>query len=410
MTTNQDHRDSGPDSGKGPEHVEGPQAEPVRIALAGASGFGRVHRRNLERLAAAGRAQLVAVADPAGRPDDLDPAIAWYSSLDELLPNENCAVVIIATPIQTHAPLAELALRAGKHVYLEKPPVASMADFDRVVALLEETGLSCQVGFQALGSHALARIAGLIAEGAIGEPKLITGYGVWSRTAAYFGRSAWSGKRRLGDAVVSDGVATNALAHSVAQALRVAGVDDLDRIRSVRTELYKANLDNESDDTTWIRVEADGALPISIALTLCGPGNDQPPMVSVIGDQGRIDLRYTTDLLTVDRGAGPGDPGQLGRTDLTENLLDHLADGTPLISPFVGHGPYMAVLEAIQSHLPAPLTDGVTVEGSGPDAHPVIKDIEHWAREAADSGTGFTAVGAPWATQAAVADWSPQHS
>lgn len=379
----------------------------MRVALAGGSGFGKVHRRNLERLAVAGRAQLVAVADPAGRPDDLDPAIAWHSTLDELLAQQDCSVVIIATPIHTHAPLAEQALQAGKQVYLEKPPVASMTDFDRVLALLTETGLSCQVGFQALGSHALARVSQLISEGAIGEPKLITGYGVWSRTAAYFGRSAWSGKRRLGDAVVSDGVATNALAHSVAQALRVAGVDDLDRIRTVRTELYKANLDNESDDTTWIRVEADGALPISIALTLCGPGSDQPPTVSVIGDKGRIDLQYTTDVLTVDRGDGPGEPEQLGRTDLTENLLDHLANGTELISPFVGHGPYMSVLEAIQSHQPTPLTDGVTIEGSGPDAHPVIKDIEHWAREAADSGIGFAAAGAPWATTSAIADWTP---
>ena len=357
-------------------------------------------------MADAGRAELVAIADPAGRPDDLDEAIPCHPSLAEALDAEDCSMVIIATPIHTHAVLAEQALRAGKHIYLEKPPVASMAEYDRLVALLAETGLSCQVGFQALGSEAVTRIAELIADGAIGQPELISGYGVWSRTAGYFSRSSWSGKRRLGDAVVSDGVATNALAHSVAQALRVAGVEELSKIRSVRTELYKANLDNESDDTTWIGVDAAGALPISVALTLCGPGNDQPPQVSVVGDKGRIDLQYTTDILTVDRGDGPGEPEQLGRTDLTENLLDHLADGTPLISPFVGHGPYMAVLEAIQSHLPVPLTDGVTVEGADAESHPVIKDIEHWTRAAADSGRGFAAAGAPWASSAAVADWS----
>ncbi|SDT24514.1 Gfo/Idh/MocA family protein [Microlunatus soli] len=381
--TDQDHRD------------------PVRVALAGGTGFGLVHRRNLARLGAAGRAELVAVADPAGRPDDLERSIAWHPSLDDLLAAEDCSVVIVATPIHTHAPLTEQALRAGKHVYLEKPPVASMAEFERVEALLTETGLSCQVGFQALGSHAFARIAELIGDGAIGEPRLITGYGVWSRTAAYFARSAWSGKRRLGDAVVSDGVATNALAHSVAQALRLAGIVDADRIVTVSTELYKANRDNESDDTTWIGVRADGALPLSAALTLCGPGDDQPPTVSVVGDSGRIDLQYTTDLLTVDRGAGEVETEQLGRIDLTENLLDHLADGTALISPFTGHQPYMTVLEAIQSHDPVPLSEGVTIEGSGPQAHPVIKDIEQWARQAAETGRGFAGSAAPWATSRA---------
>jgi predicted dehydrogenase len=382
------------------------RVRPVRVGLAGGSGFGRVHRTNLARLAGSGRAELVGVADPAGRPDDLEAGVAWYPSLDALLDRTDCQVVIIATPIHTHAPLAEQALLAGRHVYLEKPPVASMAEYDRLLQVVQETGLSCQIGFQALGSDAVGRIAGLVAEGAVGEVELITGYGVWSRTAAYFARSPWSGRRRLGDRVVSDGVATNALAHAVAQALRLAGVDDLARVRSVTTELYKANLDNESDDTTWVKVDADGAPPISVALTLCGPGDDQPPTVTVIGDRGRIDLQYTADVLSVDRGDGPRTE-QVGRTDLTENLLDHLADGTPLISPLTAHGPYMAVLEAIQSHEPLPLTDGVVIEGSGSEAHPVIKDIEHWARRASESGAGFAAAGAPWADPAAVADWTP---
>lgn len=377
----------------------------VGFGLAGASGFGRVHRANLARLARAGRARLVAVADPAGRPDDLDPQVDWYPSMAALLAEADCAVAVIATPIHTHAPLAEQALRAGRHVYLEKPPVASMAEYDRLLGVLTETGLSCQIGFQALGSQAIARIAELVADGAVGRVQRITGYGVWSRTAAYFARSPWSGRRRLGDRVVSDGVATNALAHAVAQALRLAGVDDLSRIRSVTTEVYKANVDNESDDTTWVGVDAEAAPPISVALTLCGPGNDQPPTVSVVGDRGRLDLQYTTDLLTVDRGDGP-QAEQLGRTDLTENLLDHLAGGTPLLSPLAAHGPYMAVLEAIQSHDPLPLTDGVTVENSGPEAHPVIKDIEHWTRQAAESGVGFARAGAPWADPAAVSSWS----
>jgi hypothetical protein len=58
----------------------------------------------------------------------------------------------------------------------------------------------------------------------------------------------------------------------------------------------------------------------------------------------------------------------------------------------------MRVLEAIQSSTPVPVTDHVVVEGSGPGAHPVIDDIDHWAQQAAESGQGFAAAGAPWAT------------
>ena len=378
----------------------------IKVGLAGGSGFGRVHRRNLARLGDLGRTTLVGIADPAGPPADLEPGVRHYDSLARLLAAERPDLMIIATPIHTHAPLAEEAFRAGAHVYLEKPPVASLAEFDRLLAVAEETGRSCQVGFQALGSSALPRIAELITEQTIGEPQLITGLGVWSRDQAYFDRSAWSGRRKLDGHQVSDGVATNALAHSVAQALRIAGVGSLDQIRTVRTELYKANLDNESDDTTWIRVDAEGALPVSIALTLCGPGDDRPPVVSVIGSTGRLDLEYTTDVLTIDHG-GVRDTDTFGRTDLTENLLDHLAGGTPLISPLAGHAPYMAVLEAIQANDPLPLTDGVDVQGTGPATHPVIKDVEHWARRAADGGKGFYAAGAPWADPVALASWFP---
>jgi predicted dehydrogenase len=401
-----DHQPAlGPD--QSPEPVEGhAPARPIRVGLAGGSGFGRVHRANQARLGELGRTTLVGVADPAGRPDDLEEGVKYFGSLTELLAAEDPEVVIIATPIHTHAALAEEAFRAGAHVYLEKPPVASLAQYEQLLALSAETGLACQVGFQALGSQALPKITTLVAEGAIGEPRLITGLGVWSRDQAYFNRSPWSGKRKLDGQRVSDGVATNALAHSVAQALRIAGVGVMEQIHDVRTELYKANLDNQSDDTTWIRVDADGALPISIALTLCGPGNDQPPTVSVIGTEGRLDLQYTIDVLTVDRG-GATETSEYGRIDMTENLLDHLADGTRLISPLSGHAPYMAVLEAIQAADPLPLTEQVDIVGSGSAAHPVIKDIEHWARLAAEGGEGFAAAGASWADPVATSTWFP---
>lgn len=377
----------------------------MRVGLAGGTGFGSWHRQNLARLAAAGRARLVGVADPAGRPDDLDSEVDWYPTLTELLIAQHCDVVIVATPIHTHTELSEEAMRAGAHVYLEKPPVPQLADFHRLLAVAAETGRSCQVGFQALGSDAVTRIADLVADGAIGKPQLITGYGAWTRTRAYFDRSAWSGRRRLGDRVVADGVATNALAHSVAQGLRLAGISDLEQVASVTTELYKANLDNESDDTTWVRIEAPGRLPVSCALTLCAPGSNAPPTVEVTGDEGRIELEYTTDRLTVDRGDGP-EIEQLGRIDLVENLLDHLAGRTELISPLASAGAYTTVLAAIQAAEPMPITDAVVVEGSGADAHPVIKDVEYWTRRAADSGAGYAAAGAPWATEAARHTWT----
>ncbi len=125
-------------------------------------------------------------------------------------------VVILATPIQTHAPLALAALAAGADVYVEKPPVASMAQFQEVLAAAEAAGRLVQVGFQSLGSRALPEIRNTIESGGIGDVLGLSATGMWVRTKGYFKRSRWAGKRSLDGIDVVDGVATNALAHAVA--------------------------------------------------------------------------------------------------------------------------------------------------------------------------------------------------
>lgn len=380
----------------------------VRVGLAGGRGYGRIHLDRLARLARAGRTELVGVADPAGRSEDVPPGVPWYSSLTELLAEQACEVVIVSTPIHTHAPLAIEAMNAGAHVYVEKPPMASLTAYHEVRATAARTGRVCQVGFQALGSLALPRLAELMTDGTLGAVTAVAATATWSRTKGYFARSDWAGHRHLGDVIVADGVATNALAHAVAQSLRIVGTTRLDQVGQVTTELYKANVDNESDDTTFVRVDSPGRLPVSCALTLCGSGDDLLPKIAVIGERGRLTLHYTEDVLELDVD-GTRTTQTLGRTDLVENLLDHLADPqVPLLSSLVDNGAYMAVLQAIQdAPEPTDLVEHVTWKGAGMDAYPVIDDIAHLTKAAAESGDGFAAAGAPWAVPTARTVWTP---
>src|SRR5690625_5838874 len=80
-----------------------------------------------------------------------------FTSLEEMLYTTVPDVVVLATPIHTHGPLAKQAMRAGSHVLMEKPPTATLAEFESVVSVAEETGKACQVGFQSFGCHALDR-------------------------------------------------------------------------------------------------------------------------------------------------------------------------------------------------------------------------------------------------------------
>lgn len=379
-----------------------------RIALVGVHGFGESHLANLARLEKAGALHLVAVADP-NPPETgaLGGSVAVFKTLDQLLAAGPVPdVVILATPIQTHASLALAALAAGADVYTEKPPVASMAQFQDVLAAAESAGRLVQVGFQSLGSLALPEIRNTIATGGIGEVLGLSATGMWLRTRGYFKRSRWAGKRSLDGIDVVDGVATNALAHAVATALNMAGAHTVADVASVETDLYRAH-DTQSDDTSVIRVRTAAGATLLCALTLCAP-EQQRPSVTVHGTKGDITFFYTEDELVTTTADGERRE-TFGRTDLLENLLAARAagaplpgaplHGTPLLSALPDAGAFMCVLEAIRT-APAPLeidAGHVSWEGDGDDAHPVVHGIAALIERATKAQATFAELGVPWA-------------
>ncbi len=392
-----------------PAERKQPSHEASRVALVGVHGFGAHHLQNLERLQANGVVRLVAVADPNPPAcGALPPGTAVFSNLDELLAGTPALdLVIVATPIQTHAQLA-LATLPHADLYLEKPPVASLADFNRLQEAATAAGRSVQVGFQSLGSRGLQAIEELLAAGEIGTLLGISATGRWVRDRAYYKRSRWAGKRSLDGIDVVDGVATNPLAHAIATALRIAGARTVDDLSSVETDLYRAN-DIESDDTSVIRIRTASGLPITCALTLCAAGSVEP-YVTLQGSEGTAVFHYTEDRLTVSSAAGKRET-VYRRVDLTEDLLEHHhqlrsmqgpGTGAPLISPLADSGAFMQVLEAIRTaESPALIPEQyVTWEGDGDAARGVIEGIEDALERATAAHATFRELGLPWARPA----------
>lgn len=378
-----------------------PAAVP-RIALVGVHGFGERHLANLARLEEAGALELVAVADPnPPEPGRLRDSVAVFPDLDRLLAAQSAAhagadVVILATPIQTHAPLALAALGAGMDVYVEKPPVSSLAQFQDVLTAADAAGRLVQVGFQSLGSQALPAIRSLVESGGIGDVLGFSAKGQWVRTKAYFKRSRWAGKRSLDGTDVVDGVATNALAHAVATALHLAGAYTEADVAAVETDLYRAH-NTESDDTSVIRVRTTQGTTLLCGLTLCAP-EQLDPSVTVHGTLGEVTLFYTRDEVVITTPDGERREAY-GRTDLLENLLDARSTGTPLLCSLRDTGAFTTVLEAIRTS-PAPQAigpDHITWEASGDDAHPVVHDISDLIDRASKAQATFAELGIPWA-------------
>lgn len=71
--------------------------------------------------------------------------LKWYASLDDVLADKSVDGVYIATNNASHASIAIAALKAGKHVIVEKPIATSVADAKKMDALARKKGLSITV-------------------------------------------------------------------------------------------------------------------------------------------------------------------------------------------------------------------------------------------------------------------------
>lgn len=118
-------------------------------------------------------ARVVSVCDlSAGR---LAPLAARYPTVKlttdyrELLSDPRVDAILIATPVASHFELAMAALRAGKHLLVEKPLAANSEQALRLVEEAERRRLVLMVDHTFIYTGAVRKIRELIAGGALGE-------------------------------------------------------------------------------------------------------------------------------------------------------------------------------------------------------------------------------------------------
>jgi predicted dehydrogenase len=142
----------------------------LRVAVVGAGYWGPNLVRNFE---AHPQTDLVWVCDldvdRAQRTIGRHSTVSVTSSLDDVLDDVTVDAVAIATPVHTHTEVAVACLDAGKHVLIEKPLAASLAEGQKLVALAEDRDLVLMCDHTYCYTPAVQRLRELAHGGALGD-------------------------------------------------------------------------------------------------------------------------------------------------------------------------------------------------------------------------------------------------
>jgi predicted dehydrogenase len=288
-----------------------PRDAPIRVGLIGVGGYGQQHLDTLRTLETAGLCRLVAVADPfaaARHPETVEALRARdadvHADPDTLVARGDIDVVFIATPIPLHAPQTIRALEAGKHVYLEKPPCATLGEWKRMETAREASGRLCAVGFQMQTSPALRTLKRHLVAGTLGELRTVWSAVRWRREDAYYARAAWAGRWSVSEGPVFDGPATNALAHVVHAALFLAGSAEeaWAELARVRGALRRAR-PVESYDSAFLEAETAASVRVRLCFTHASSRHDEVA-VRCRGTKGSAEIHWN-GRLTITGGEAP---------------------------------------------------------------------------------------------------------
>jgi myo-inositol 2-dehydrogenase/D-chiro-inositol 1-dehydrogenase len=144
---------------------------PITIGVLGAGRIGQVHGNNLLRMPGV---KLKTVTDPyvdfsswppSGVATGEDPAL--------ILDDDEIEAVLVCSPTPTHADLTERAARAGKHVFCEKPIDLDPERIRRTLAVVAESRVKLQVGFNRRFDPTFARVRRAVTDGEVGAIHLV---------------------------------------------------------------------------------------------------------------------------------------------------------------------------------------------------------------------------------------------
>nr|WP_026695514.1 Gfo/Idh/MocA family oxidoreductase [Peribacillus kribbensis] len=341
----------------------------VRIGLIGTGNIGRIHIENFQKYPE--DCEIVAVTNTTLSKAEAcadDYSIPFIErSADDLIARSDLDAVIIAVPNQFHTPLAIQALKAGKHVLLEKPMALNKEDAREILSVQDTTDKIVMMAQQMRFEWAAGHVREQVEKGELGRIYMAkTG---WCRRKGIPGWGTWFTEREKsgGGPLIDIGV------HMLDLALFIMGnPKPVSVFGSTYSEFgpkqkgigtwgspdWDGIYDVEDIATAMIKME-DGATLLLEASWAAHMDCDEEPHLSLYGSEGGVVLKGVDErfvggkFLTeqfdrvVDLEFEEPKEFEGGRTLLARHFLDCIKEGrTPIASAIDGYKSQV-VLDAI---------------------------------------------------------------
>jgi predicted dehydrogenase len=398
-----------------PRDIAGPARKPSRpsVALVGISGYGRVYLRWLEAMVARRRLRFAAAV--VINPEEEREACERLRALGVKLFRDwrelatlagSLDLCLIPTPIHWHAEIAVSALQFGANVLVEKPLAGSLVQAEAIQAAEARTGRWVAVGYQDFYAPSTIEIARQLAAGRLGRIRSVRWLGLWPRSAEYYRRNDWAGRKVLHGRPVRDSPLNNAMAHYLNLALywAAAGQGTPAVPERSEAELFRC-YSIENFDTAVTRFFTPDGVMIQSAVTHCCEEN-RPIEIRVTGDEGEMSWVHRREAVWKSN-TGPVERVDLSGCEETMNamfssVLARLRDPEARICTSAMARPQVAAIESLPEDVREIVPPWVARASSREEPRLYVPNIAEDLEACLRSGALPSELGIAWARPATI--------
>lgn len=268
------------------------------------------------------------------------PDIISYDSVEEMMQDEEIELIVVNTPNNTHFDFAKQALRAGKHVLVEKPFMTNRKDAEEVFSIAKESEKWIFPYHNRRFDSEFLALKEILDTHKVGQP--IELHLRFDRYRQEIGAKAFKETKTPGAGILYD-----LGSHLIDQVISLFGMP-----KAYYKVLKKHRQDSEVDDYAFLLLEYDGGFQVHITTTMLAL--DPQPAIVLHGTKGSfVKDREDPQEKQLIEGMLPSDEGFGREREGAEGLLSYVNGKTEVRHHKVASekGNYMHVFEGIYETL-----------------------------------------------------------